>query len=267
MKNLKQSTLLLIGFLLLAITSCKKNSESILPPPPPVLPAINSFSPLTGSAGTTVTISGKNFSPTIANDVVSFNGTAATVTSATADQIIVTLPNDAATGKITVKVGSNTATSADNFTVTLNQLSEARNWLAAAATGNKILFAGGENNNGYSKVVDIYDVLTNTWSAAQLSEARGHLAAAATGNKFLFEGGYGGNGYSKTVDIYDVTTNKWSTAQLSEARNWLAAATTGNKILFAGGINNNSQISKTVDIYDVSANTGALPNLVTHDTF
>ena len=83
--------------------------------------------------------------------MVSFNGTAATVTSATADQIIVTVPNDAATGKINVKVASNTAASTDDFTVTLNELSEARHRLVAASAGNKILFAGGDNGSNTVK--------------------------------------------------------------------------------------------------------------------
>ncbi len=36
------------------------------------------------------------------------------------------------------------------------QLSEGRSLLAGAATGNKMLFAGGDNATGYSKVVDIF---------------------------------------------------------------------------------------------------------------
>jgi len=253
MKNFKQPTLLLTGLLSLVIVSCKKNSDTT-PAPAPVLPVINSFSPATGSAGTTVTISGKNFSPAIANDVVSFNGTAATVTSATADQIIVTVPNDAATGKITVKISSNTAASMDNFTVTLNQLSEARSRLVAAATGNKILFAGGEINFSQAvKTVDIFDISTNTWSTAQLSEERGYLVdftCAALGTKILFGGSGGG---SRAVDIYDININTWSTAQLSEARFGLAAAAAGNKVVFAGGVT--TSVSKTVDIYHVSTNS------------
>ena len=70
--------------------------------------------------------------------------------------------------------------------------------LAGAGTGNKVLFGGGftyDNNFNPipSSTVDIYDVLTNTWSTAQLSEARYGLAAAATGNKIVFAGGVNNN--------------------------------------------------------------------------
>ena len=140
-------------------------------------------------------------------------------------------------------------------------LSQGRGSLAAAAAGNKILFAGGAIYNATYDVsdrVDIYDVPSGTWTTAQLSEARNGLAGAAAGNKILFAGGYGHNGSfssgSNTVDIYDVPSGTWTTAQLSEARGSLAGAAAGNKILFAGGFGDNG-ISKTVDIYDVPSNT------------
>ena len=43
------------------------------------------------------------------------------------------------------------------------KLSEARFGLAGAATGNKIVFAGGDNGSGPVKTVDIYDVQTGMW--------------------------------------------------------------------------------------------------------
>jgi len=260
MNILKQRTLLITG-LLLAITSCKKNSDTT-PSPPPVLPIINSFSPMTGSAGTTVTINGKNFSPTIANDIVSFNGTAATVTSATADQIIATLPNDAATGKIVVKIASNTAASADNFNVTLNQLSIVQYEIypiLAAGTGNKIVFVGDGN------LVDVYDANTNTWDITNMPLSFGttvNFQIAATANKILFTS----NTKNTGTQVYDVSTNSWSFMQegISEQRDQMAAAVTGDKILFAGGLilpGAPPTLSKTVDIYDVSTNNWSTAQL------
>ncbi len=52
-------------------------------------PVITGISPDWGSALTTVTITGQNFSDTAADDHVTFNGVNATVTSATATQIVV----------------------------------------------------------------------------------------------------------------------------------------------------------------------------------
>ncbi|MBS0030699.1 Kelch repeat-containing protein [Chitinophaga sp. 22321] len=141
-------------------------------------------------------------------------------------------------------------------------LSIPRDHLAAAAIGNKVLFAGGyghSNQTGgfFSSRVDIYDITTGKWSIAELSEARDHLYAAAAGNKILFAGGRNSNSStaeSKIVDIYDVSTGKWSTSALSEDRQGTAIAVIGNKILVAGGYSNKSaKHLSSVDVYDVSS--------------
>jgi len=78
-------------------------------------PVISGFSPSSGAAGTSVTISGSNFS----SPTVKFNGTTATITASTATLITATVPGGATTGKITVEVsGQTTATSATDFTET-----------------------------------------------------------------------------------------------------------------------------------------------------
>jgi sugar lactone lactonase YvrE len=84
-----------------------------------VIPTVtlSSFSPATGSAGTIVTLTGANFSATAANNVVKFNGTTATVSAATATSLTVTVPDGASTGKITVQVGNQVASSANDFVV------------------------------------------------------------------------------------------------------------------------------------------------------
>lgn len=83
-----------------------------------LIPTIISFTPASGPIGTTVTITGTNFSPTPANNSVMFNGTTAVVSASTTTSITVTVPTGATTGLITVTVAGNTATSATNFTVT-----------------------------------------------------------------------------------------------------------------------------------------------------
>lgn len=84
----------------------------------PALPTITFFNPTSGAIGTTVGITGTNFSATAANNTVRFNGTVATVTASTTTGIITTVPAGATTGKITVTVAGNTATSATDFDVT-----------------------------------------------------------------------------------------------------------------------------------------------------
>jgi YD repeat-containing protein len=76
-----------------------------------------SFNPTSGAPGTTVTLVGSGFSTTPANNTVTFNGAAATVSNATANTLTVTVPAAATTGAIAVTVGANKVTSSANFTV------------------------------------------------------------------------------------------------------------------------------------------------------
>ena len=79
--------------------------------------SIITITPPTSSAGTTVTIYGTGFSSTPSQNTVSFNGTAATVQSATPTQLIVTVPSGAVSGPVTVTTPSSTAMSSASFTV------------------------------------------------------------------------------------------------------------------------------------------------------
>ena len=77
-------------------------------------PSISSFSPGSGGPGTSVTITGANFTGATA---VSFNGTAASSYSVdSSTQITATVPSGSTTGPISVTTGGGTATSASNFT-------------------------------------------------------------------------------------------------------------------------------------------------------
>lgn len=78
-------------------------------------PSISSLVPDNGIAGASVTISGQYFSYNLSDISVSFNGVAATVLSATADRIVVTVPVRAGTGNVVVTVsGKNSG--GKNFT-------------------------------------------------------------------------------------------------------------------------------------------------------
>lgn len=85
-----------------------------------VSPAITNFTPANGPVGTTVVITGTNFSATPTDNMVKFNGTAATVTASSSTSITAAVPAGASTGAITVTVSGNTATSVSNFTVTVS---------------------------------------------------------------------------------------------------------------------------------------------------
>lgn len=84
----------------------------------PVLPTITSFTPTNGPIGTTVTITGTNFTATPANNIVYFGATRATVTAATPTQLTVTAPLGATYQPISVLVNGLTAYSSKPFVVT-----------------------------------------------------------------------------------------------------------------------------------------------------
>ncbi|TRX54302.1 hypothetical protein FNH22_19490 [Fulvivirga sp. M361] len=76
-------------------------------------PEITSFEPTTGEVGTLVTITGKNFSTILEDNVVKFNGVEAIVTIATNTSLVVEVPEVADTGPITVEIEDEIATSSD----------------------------------------------------------------------------------------------------------------------------------------------------------
>ncbi len=68
----------------------------------PLLPVITSVNPTIAAAGATVTISGANFNTTSANDIVYFGATRASVTSASATSLSVTVPVGATYAPVSV---------------------------------------------------------------------------------------------------------------------------------------------------------------------
>jgi hypothetical protein len=83
-------------------------------------PTISSFVPASGTTGTTVTITGTNFSITPTNNAVYFGAVRATVTSATYTTLTVTVPVGATYQPIIVTTSGLTAYSARPFIVTYN---------------------------------------------------------------------------------------------------------------------------------------------------
>jgi len=109
MKTTLTYAIILFFYAVLALSGCKKNNPG---PKPiiPVLPAITAISPTSGLAGTSVTITGSAFEVSAADNTVKFNGTVATVTSATATTLVVTAPAGGGTGPVTVTTTGGTAT-------------------------------------------------------------------------------------------------------------------------------------------------------------
>ncbi len=82
------------------------------------LPTIISFTPTSGPVGTSVTVTGTNFSTTPTNNIVYFGATRASVTAATSTQLTVTVPVGATYQPISVTTAAFTAFSAKPYNVT-----------------------------------------------------------------------------------------------------------------------------------------------------
>lgn len=105
--------------------------------------SIAGFSPTQGSAGTSVTISGTGFDATTpANNIIKFNTTAATVVSATANQIIATVPSGATTGAVSVTNAAGTATGG-TFTIAASLAPHITSFTpATAGAGDTVAITG-----------------------------------------------------------------------------------------------------------------------------
>jgi len=79
-------------------------------------PSITALAPSSGPVGTAVTITGTNFGTSQGSSTVTFNGTAASVTSWSATSIAATVPSGATTGNVVVTVGGQ-ASNSMTFTV------------------------------------------------------------------------------------------------------------------------------------------------------
>ncbi|MEM9363191.1 MAG: IPT/TIG domain-containing protein [Bacteroidota bacterium] len=114
MKKIVFLSTLVLTFLML-LFSCGKDEN---PTEPGVGgPNISSFSPTSGPVGTSIFITGQNFSTTASANTVKIGNTTAPVTSASATEIFITVPEGATTGALSITVDEQTDT-AETFTVT-----------------------------------------------------------------------------------------------------------------------------------------------------
>lgn len=151
----------------------------------------------------------------------------------------------------------------------VGNLSFRKIFVKAAATNNKIVFAGGTSSDPDqtgipTRRIDIYDIPTNTWSIKDVDNYppyRIDLSIAAVDNEILVAGGgfWGDDLYTNRVDAYNTSGNSWSLHSLSEARGSLEAVSSQTKVFFAGGYSysyatGDNYWSGKVDIYDHNNN-------------
>jgi subtilisin family serine protease len=128
-------------------------------------PAINSFSPSSGPAGSTVVISGVNFAGATA---VAFNNLTTTFTLNSANQITATVPAGATTGRITVTTPIGTATSAGTFTISSAPVITGFN-PATGPAGTSVIISGANLNGATSVRFNNVNAVFNVDSSVQIT--------------------------------------------------------------------------------------------------
>jgi subtilisin family serine protease len=113
-------------------------------------PTISSFSPTSGGTGTSVTITGTNFTGATS---VSFNNQSATFTVNSSTQITASVPNCSSSGLVRVTTAGGTATSSGSFTVTG----------CGGGSGQLLLNPGFEsgNNGNWTQTAGVIDSSTS----------------------------------------------------------------------------------------------------------
>lgn len=134
---------------------------------------IDAAAPLTGAAGTVLTISGLGFDPVVANNVVRIGNVAIEVTQASATQLVTRVPISATTGVISV---TNTLGTASGPVFTVQQAQDA----VLLATPNSIrLLRGSEAATALS--------ITSTGTQAYTGSLNLSIAGLPAGVSAVFE--------------------------------------------------------------------------------
>jgi YD repeat-containing protein len=175
--------------------------------------AIFNVLPVRGVPGTAVTIQGQGFSTTAANNTLQFNGSAATVISATATTLQVTVPPTATSGPISVTVGTATAQGPSFTVIHLTSLSVAPPTVSSTQ-GNTFQFAASGMFDDAS-TGDVAGLVT--WSSSNSAVA---TISNASGSQGLATGqGVG------TATITATSGSLTATAQLKVAPSGIVSLT------------------------------------------
>ncbi|AME28675.1 hypothetical protein AXG89_33345 (plasmid) [Burkholderia sp. PAMC 26561] len=227
--------------------------------------SITAMTPQSGPVGSTVTLQGSGFDPVAANDTVQFNGTSATVTSASATSLQATVPPGASSGTVSVTNSHGTAVAPTAFNVvaagtipTITKFSP-----AAAAVGGAVTITGtGFNPSMAGDTVSFGNITTNINSATASSIVANVPTQSSSGKITVATSG--GTAVSST-DFYavpnaftpaNITTKirvqpaaaaqTVSLAGYSKAALMIFDATAGQKLYFTGTSNTFSNATLTV---------------------
>ena len=164
--------------------------------------AVIQVTPNSGAVGATVTVYGTGFSSAPANDSVSFNGTAATVTAATNTSLTTSTPSGASSGTISVTVSGSTAVSGGVIAGPGTAITVSGGNFDATPANNKVRI-----NDTYATVTSVTNCSGNLCSSMAISvpavAASGHISVTTPGGSATSSGDVflpaPGLGYSNIV--------------------------------------------------------------------
>ena len=143
--------------------------------------AITGFSPTSGPPGTPVTIYGMGFSTTPANNVMAFNGTSAVVATSEAGSIGTTVPDSAASGRITVTVNGVTVSSPADFVVTVPGAPAINTFNPASGAPATAITVTGSNFDPAGTVIKLNGIAASATVSSATDLAFNVPPAAASG--------------------------------------------------------------------------------------
>jgi hypothetical protein len=136
---------------------------------------------------------------------------------------------------------------------TTAELSQPGARVATAVLHNKIFFCGGITPGGTSSKVDIFDVTTNSWTTAELDNVQYRLVGAAAGDKVVFAGGVTAHIYNLSTNSWSAAGLSARPGDIPQSVGGIAATVIDNTIYFAGG-EGTFEVHKAIDIYNTSTN-------------
>ncbi|WIG59094.1 MAG: Chitinase [Ktedonobacterales bacterium] len=197
-------------------------------------PTITSFSPTSGAVGSSVTISGTNFTGATA---VKFNGTSASFSVGSSTSITATVPSGATTGTISVTTPNGTATSSSSFTVTAPPAND----FSISASPTSLSIAQGANG-------------TSTISTAVTSGSAGTVSLTASVSP---------SGPTASLSPTSVTAGSASTLTVSVG----ASVATGSYTVTVTGTEGSATHSATVTVTVTASSGGNTAQLIQNGGF
>ena len=213
----------------------------------------SSLSPSSGVTGTSVTITGNYFGSSQGTSTVTFNGTAAAVSTWGSTQIVASVPASATTGPVVVTVGG-TASNGVNFIVTpaINNMSPNSGYPGTSVT---ISGSGFGATQGASTVTfNGTPAAPTNWSATSISA--NVPTGATTGSVVVTVGGVSGNGLPFTVTTTTgASAGVTATGSLNTARSGHTATLLSNGLILVAGGNGYSGSLASAELYDSGSGT------------